>query len=68
MQDLKYYEDKATDAQIRLDALESGGLENPDGDYYKGFFILPMAYAYDFVYCLNGVTNTTMTYPEGTKC
>jgi hypothetical protein len=24
--------------------------------------------AYNFVYCLNEVTNTIITYPEGTEC
>jgi hypothetical protein len=56
-QDLKYYEGKITDAQSRLDALDK-----------TGFVILPLAYGYDFVYCHNEVTNTTITYPTGTDC
>lgn len=30
--------------------------------------VLSAADAYEFVYCFNEVTNTTITYPTGTQC
>jgi hypothetical protein len=57
MQDLKYYNDKITDAQSRLDEIEN-----------TGFFILPIISAYEFVTCPNDNLNINFTYSEGTSC
>jgi hypothetical protein len=60
LQDMKYYEDKVTEAQSRLDAIEN-----------TGFFILPssaFAEQYFFVTCPNDNLNINYTYSEGTDC
>lgn len=56
MQDLKYYQDRVTETQQRLD------------EFTTGQFILPFAYGYGFVSCPDDNPNFNYTYPEGTDC